>query len=129
LNPPPDYRYRLEYLVTSAQGQAPSVPPFLPPPSQCVTDADRQKCLQQFNQATGYYRTYKRSAGKQQDIIGRNNLGEVTFDWGAGNAKTVNHTLRWWPTNNPAPGAPFTWSTYVVSLDPTNPASLISPYE
>jgi hypothetical protein len=129
LNPAPDYRYLLEYLVTSAQGEAPSPPPHLPPPIASATAADRQLALQQFNKATGYYRSYKQSAGDPRPIVGRNNLGEVTFDWGAGNARTVKHTLRWWRTDDPADGSLFEWSTYAVSLDPMSPASLVSPWE
>jgi hypothetical protein len=124
-NPAPDYHYLLEYLFTSTQGQQPEQPPNIPRPSQCVTPDDRKICLMRFNQATGYYRAHKRSASKTREIVGRNNLGEITFLWGG--VKMVNHTLRWWSTDDWKTSDPvplFNWSTYAVSLDPTYPTSL-----
>jgi hypothetical protein len=122
----PDYRYYLEYLSTAAQGNSPPTPPSLPAPGPNATDADRQKALANFYQASGYYRLYNMAAGKQRDIVGRNSLAEITFDWGAGNAKTVRHTLRWWSDDNPQQ---LVWTTYFVSLDPTTPASLVPSNE
>ena len=123
---PPDYRYRLEYFTTSAQGEVTPIPPTLPAPSASATPADRQKALQQFNQATGHYRMYNMSAGKPREIVGRNSMGEITFAWGSGNAKSVKHTLRWWNTDTPAK---LVWTTYFISLDATQPASLKAPNE
>jgi hypothetical protein len=123
---PPDYRYYLEYLSTAAQLTSPPTPPSLPAPGPNATDADRQKALANFNRASDYYRLYNMAAGKPRDIVGRNNLGEITFDWGAGNAKTVRHTLRWWSDGNPPQ---LIWTTYFVSLDPTTPASLVPTNE
>jgi hypothetical protein len=113
-------------LSTAAQLTSPPTPPSLPAPGPNATDADRQKALANFNRASDYYRLYNMAAGKPRDIVGRNNLGEITFDWGAGNAKTVRHTLRWWSDGNPPQ---LIWTTYFVSLDPTTPASLVPTNE
>ncbi len=131
---PPHYRYRLDYLVPSSQARDPSVLPnvTLPPlPAAGGTNPeDRKKAIEVFKEATGYYREHNKKAGAEK-LIGRNNIGEITFDWGkrddTGDHKKVNHTLRWRysalvPENStPDPEFPNTyvnWTTYTVSLDP-----------
>ena len=51
--------------------------------------------------------------------MGVNNFSEVTFAWGAGSNKKVNHVLRWWDTNISNAVAV---TTYAVSLDPNDPS-------
>ena len=50
-----------------------------------------------FNAATGNYRTHMAKPGKE-DLIGRNNLSEITFEWGArdstGDRDHVRRILR-----------------------------------
>jgi len=129
----PDYRYRFDYLVPSAQsidfGVAVQIGPA---PGPGATADQRAAALKAFNAATANYRAHNTNAGPQK-IIGRNNIGEITLDWGArdatGDHKQVNHTVRWrfTPANpgNSTPDPDFVgtyvmWTTYTVSLDPND---------
>jgi hypothetical protein len=128
----PDYRYRLDYLFPSAQSMENWFPadPLPPMPGPGATPDQRKAALQTFNAATADYRSHNNRPGNEK-IIGRNNIGEITFDWGKrddqGDHKQVNHTLRWRFTmagsgsDTPDPDDPNThvyWTTYTVSLDP-----------
>ena len=113
----PDYTYRLDYLTATNQGALPTAPAPIPPTPTGTAD-DRKKAAEAFNKATGNYRVYNRASATKQEIVGLNNLGEITFVWGAGDAKTANHTLRWRdPTT-----ALVIFTTYIVNLDPNDPA-------
>jgi hypothetical protein len=128
----PDYRYRLDYLRPESQFTQPNptVTPIGPMPASGATSEERAQAMTAFNNATGHYREHNRNPGNNS-LIGRNNLCEVTFDWGAkdssGDHKTVNHTVRWRKNGKlpddpaPDPDLPNTtvwWTNYAVSLDP-----------
>ena len=100
---------------------APAAGPYSTHPLDGHAAADRKKALQAFNVATGNYRVYDKNRKSRHEIIGVNNLGEITFDWGDGDDKRVNHTLRWhfnviFETVLPV------FTTYTVSLNPSDPA-------
>lgn len=113
----PDYTYRLDYLTATNQDVLPITPAPIPPTPTGTAD-DRKKAAAAFNQATGNYRVYNRASATKQEIVGVNNIGEITFVWGAGDAKTANHTLRW---REPKTGR-LMFTTYIVNLDPNDPA-------
>ena len=131
LNRKPDYRYRLDYLFPSSQAREPPVPkPIPPPPTSGGRPDERKAAMDTFNAATGNYRTHLAKPGKE-DLIGRNNLSEITFEWGArdsaGDHKKVNHTVRWrtliTDDDNDAPdpelaGTFVVWTNYNVDLNP-----------
>jgi hypothetical protein len=116
LSQAPDYRYRLDYLVASKQGTLPKTPPTIPPLPAGATDAQRKNAAKAFHAATGNYRDYNNGAASTREVVGRNNIGEITFEWGAGDHKQVNHTLRWWD----GVASTVQWTTYTVSLDPND---------
>jgi hypothetical protein len=129
----PDYHYRLDYLLPSKQAWENKVAtPIGPMPSSGDTADRRKAALDVFNAATSHYREHNGSAGKEK-LIGRNNISEVTFDWGPREEtvdhKTVNHTVRWrtsildFQGGSPDPDFPTTFvvfTTYTVSLDPND---------
>lgn len=134
----PDYRYRLDYLLPSKQAwENKGAPPIGPMPSSGDTADRRKAALAVFNAATSHYREHNGSAGKEK-LIGRNNISEVTFDWGPREEtvdhktvdhKKVNHTVRWrtsisdFQGGSPDPDFPTTFvvfTTYTVSLDPND---------
>jgi len=109
----PDYRYRLDYLNATAESTPPQKMPNIPPVPKGATADERKKAAAVFNKATGNYRVYNRGTKLQRQIVGVNNIGEISFDWGSGNDKRVHHTNRWFskfPTHH--------FSTTTVSLDP-----------
>jgi hypothetical protein len=114
----PDYTYRLEYLIAVNQGTLPPVPPPIPPIPSGATAAQRKQAAEAYHKATGSYRIYNQSNARTRGVVGLNNLGEITFEWGLGDNKKVNHRLRW---RHPLAESFLQLTTYVVSLDPNDP--------
>src|SRR4030095_13682465 len=89
--------------------------PRIPPIPKGASADERKKAAYAFNKATGNYRVYNKGTKLKREINGFNNIGEITFDWGAGNNKRVHHTIRWifkFPN--------FMFTTTTVSLDPND---------
>lgn len=107
----PDYVYRLDYLVPEKLG-TPGPPPSLPPLGPSPSNQDRKRSAQTFRTGNTHYRM---QTDKDPKIIGANNVGEITFNWGPGDAKAVNHTLHW------RKKGVQTWTTYLVNLNPNHP--------
>lgn len=117
LDRPSDYGYRLDYLTANNENALP-LPGLqtVPPIPQGATPAQRQASLDAFLKLTGNYRVYNVANSAQRQIVGINNLGEVTFDSPTTGPKRVNHTVRW--IDPVTQLAMFT--TYAVSLDPND---------
>jgi len=121
---PPDYSYRLDYLLPTKDGIPPEQPPAIPMLSAGATPEQRQQAAEAFHLATGQYRRYNVGGPAVSKIIGVNNVSEVTFDWNADPKKRkVNHTIRWRNSkdagnNNSSDPDPVQFTDYVVSLDP-----------
>lgn len=110
----PDYVYRLDYLVPEKLG-TPGPLPSLPPLGPSASNQDRKLSAQTFRTGNTHYRM---QTDKDPKIIGVNNVGEITFNWGPGDAKAVNHTLHW------RKKGVQTWTTYLVNLDPKHPTEI-----
>jgi hypothetical protein len=110
---PPDFRYRLDYLEADRQAQQPLHPPSIPPFPSGMSRADAVK---QYNQATNFYRDYSFKGISHQQIVGLNNIGEVTFERSTSGVGLgfVNHTLRWKVEDS----VDFLWATWHVYMDP-----------
>jgi hypothetical protein len=108
---PPDFRYRLDYLEADTQGQQPVLPPSIPP---FPPGMKREDAIKQFNQATNFYRDYNYKGISRQQIVGLNNIGEITFERSQSGLGFVNHTLRWKREDS----AEFLWANYHVLLSP-----------
>jgi hypothetical protein len=113
----PDWSYRLDYLFAVLQSPIPDVPPPIPPMPTGNSPEDRKRAAEAFHKATGSYRKFNAANATRQQMVGVNNIGEITFDWGADDAKFVLHTLRWrdWQL------ASNMFTTYVCSLNPNDP--------
>jgi hypothetical protein len=95
---PPDWMYRINYIkalrppVTSADVLAVSDPATGP----AATPQQRLDALKSYTAASQNDRKYLLQDASGSEAVGRNNFGEVTFDWGATEAtKFVRHYL-WW---------------------------------
>ncbi len=110
---PPDFRYRLDYLEADKQGQQPLSPPSIPP---FPPGMKREDAIKQFNQATNFYRDYSYKGFSHQQIVGLNNIGEITFERSQGGLGLgfVNHTLRWKREDS----VEFLWANYHIYVDP-----------
>jgi hypothetical protein len=122
---PPDYSYRLDYLLPTKDGIPPAQPPAIPPIPAGATPEQRQQAAEAFHLATGQYRRYNSSTPAVSKIIGVNNMSEITFDWNADPKKRkVNHTVRWRSSkdigkdDSSGEPDPVQFTDYVVSLDP-----------
>jgi hypothetical protein len=109
-----DYGYTLQYQPAVSEGGVSTPSAQIPPIPAGASPAARKQAIDSFNKAAGGYRTYNTSGVSTREIVGYNNLCEITFNWGAGDAKTVNHTARW---REPVSGVEI-FSTYAVNLDP-----------
>lgn len=115
----PDWSYRLDYLLAVQEASLPDSPPSIPAMPTGNSAADRQRAVDAFNKATSNYRTFLKANVTRRQMIGVNNLGEITFDWNVTDAtkRHALHTLRWrdWKL------ASDRFTTYVCSLDPDDP--------
>jgi hypothetical protein len=115
----PDYRYRLDYLPTSVVGQTMPTLPNVPPPVRGKAG------LQSYAKATSVHNDVVSKGVARPEVVGFNNLSEITFIWRhtngapASNAndpqainKVVQHTLRWMPLGGTTP----MWARYEISL-------------
>ena len=102
----PDWSYRIDYLLSEARVATPA---SIPIPPRWLDVAALNAYL-----STGEeYEKYLKSYAPGREIVGWNNIGEVTFRWGPGDDKEVVHELWWWLSPE---AQPFPISKYVVSL-------------
>lgn len=113
---PPDYSYRLDYLVADKASEA---GPPVPAPPAGNTPAERLQAAAIFRTASERLEAYNVAHTPQRQIVGVNNLGLLGFDWdmAAHRGRKVHHTLLW--TNGIAAGTLRT--NYAVSLDADDP--------
>ena len=116
----PDYKFRFDYLHARKEHRIPDftadpLPPLPPGDPSWQTLSNR---AERFRQIAGNYRRYDGTDGADRQMVGENNISELTFD----GRETAFHTVRWFNNTAPDGKPPFlvaTLSTYEVSLDPT----------
>ena len=117
----PDYRYRLDYLPTAVTGQTIQSLPTIPAP----TSANPKAALRSYAQATSVHLDVISSGVTPPEVIGFNNLSEISFVWRRVNGapansvndplalnRVISHKLRWIPLGG---GTPM-WARYDISL-------------
>ncbi|SHN13882.1 hypothetical protein [Rhizobacter sp. OV335] len=114
---PPDYRYRLDYLLpTGEAGTTRPVLPFVPPlPTAAATPAERAKVAKAYETALSSWMIA--SYAKAQIVVGLNNLGELTFAGETPAELKALHRLHW---TQPNPALPRS-TLYTVRLDVNAP--------
>lgn len=102
LGPPPDWRYRIDYVVADAFEE--------PPPLH--SDEDH---LANWAAIASAYQSHQDSFGNGKEIVGKNNLGEIVLDGPAPGVVSTATQKLWWRM---APRAlPEPWSQFVVGFD------------
>lgn len=97
----PDWTYRINYIKT-IPGQI-RYTSLVPKPLTAPLSASANK-FEAFMTAQENYNTYFRSDGPGRQLVGKNNIGEVFFEWGTTETtKQVRHHL-WWSINSPLKG-------------------------
>jgi hypothetical protein len=119
----PDYLYQLDYLANTKGSSVALNPTPLPALGSGATADQRKQAVAAFNTATGNYRQYNKNPGFKQQIVGVNNIGEVTFAWPGTDQKKVIHTVRWYHPYLPT----VYFVDYVVDLDPNSAAFPYKP--
>ena len=114
---PPDYRYRLDYLLpTGEAGSTPPVLPFVPPlPTSAATPAERAKVAKAYETALSSWNIA--SFAKAQIVVGVNNIGELTFAGETPAELRALHRLHWKQPKAPSPRS----TLYTVRLDVNAP--------
>jgi len=111
----PDYRYRLDYLQTTTAGQHGST---LGTGLSVRTD-DRAAASHAWAKASQLNHDFVKAGAFLPEIVGYNNIGEITFVWQADNSKPdkinkrVVHTIRWQEQGQ----TDTFWAAYDVSLN------------
>jgi hypothetical protein len=107
-----DWRYKIVWL----QGTKTTTLP-LPTPINAFPGTPPQAVVKTAAFMREYANALRDDLGR--DVVGRNNIGELLFDWPAGaGTKQVRQRLWWTPDVNADP-APIT--THTISLDPDPP--------
>lgn len=107
----PDWSYRVDYILSEARVATHASIPM--PPRW-----ESQAAWNSYIAVGGEYEIYLSSDAPGREIVGWNNIGEVTFKWGPGDEKEVVHELWWWLSPE---AQPFPLSKYVVGLRLNDP--------
>lgn len=107
VNVQPDWQYRIDFLIAEPRNATPAQ---IPMPSSWK--------IEPYLEAQKAYRKYPEEYAPGKEIVGLNNLGEITLIWKTGDDRSVTHQLWWWlsPTSQPFPS-----SKYVISLRLSDP--------
>jgi hypothetical protein len=115
---PPDYSYRLDYLVPPETSVPADTTP-IPPPAPGDTELARKQAAESLRLAATRYRSHNAGLANNK-VIGTNNICEISFDWHPTNPRErrLHHTVRW----RPGKDKPLQLTDYVVSFDPDDAA-------
>jgi hypothetical protein len=119
----PEWVYRIDYVrdervITARPNTDPEIlPPFSP-------KSDRKAGLSFYLSMGANYKKYAKEFGAGKEIVGVNSIGEITFNWKAGDEKEVIQTF-WWRLNDPAQKGmfldPLPLTEFKVSMSQNDP--------
>jgi hypothetical protein len=112
----PDYFYRLDYLSAATEAQVP-IPQVSPIVTPGTTAAQRKQIAEEYRKTSTAYLVASKTNITSRQVIGVNNVCEMTLEWPNSSARKVNHTVHWFEQNGK-----ITSTKYVVSFDPADPA-------
>jgi hypothetical protein len=116
--PDPDWRYRITFIASQDDKKR-----FVPAPATQSIDfpppGNRSAAFTAYLGSVGNHSSYTGYFGAGKYLVGVNNVGEISFQWGAGDAKSVTHELWWWLDDLPTP-FPLTKHKCDFSLQPEN---------
>jgi hypothetical protein len=108
LTTPPDWHYEVRPQRGVLVGRG-------TPASIAIGAADRDSKVTKVAAAALEHHRYKVDLGHALEVVGHNNIGDVSFAWGAGDDKTVVMDLWYRPDERVGNAAPFT--RFVIALD------------
>ena len=113
----PHWRYRIDFILAENEVREPA--PFAPKTVPAPPPGDRKKVLASYLAMSANHTDFARKWGDGKEIVGVNNIGEITFRWPPGDAKAVVQELWWRLQDREAPArllTPFPLSKAIVSL-------------
>lgn len=111
---PPDWFYRIDYLL--AEHEVRKKAPFKPINVSVPHSKERLEALQNYLCMAENHKDYATKWGDGKEIVGLNNIGEVTFNWNSGDDKTVVQKLWWRLKDGKGLLEPFPLTKWIVSL-------------
>ena len=111
----PDWRYRIDFILAENEVRAPA--PFAPQVVPAPPPGDRKKAMASYLAGSANHSEVTHKWGNGKEIVGVNNIGEITFHWQPGDAKAVVQDL-WWRLQQRQ--APFPLSKAIVPLSFAN---------
>ena len=115
---PPHWRYRIDFILAENEVREPA--PFAPRPVPAPPPGDRKQALASYLAASANHTDVAHKWGDGKEIVGVNNIGEITFRWQPDDAKAVVQEL-WWRLQQRQVSTrlltPFPLSKAIVSLN------------
>jgi hypothetical protein len=110
----PEWLYRIDYLL--AEHEVREKAPFKPVSVAASPPKDRLKALQNYLAMAKNHKDYARKWGDGKELVGLNNIGEITFNWNSGDDKSVVQKLWWRLKGGKGLLEPFPLTKWIVSL-------------
>jgi hypothetical protein len=114
--PEPHWRYRIDYILAENETRIDHVNPPAGIGNPAVTS--KNKALEEYLKASKNHLDYAQKHGSGKEIVGLNNVSEVSFNWNENGKKSVIQQT-WWhlkPKDNKEPEF-FPLTRFKVSLD------------
>lgn len=121
--PEPHWRYRIDYILAENETRVNHVNPSIGVGNPAVTS--KNKALEEYLKASKNHMDYARKHGSGKEIVGLNNVSDVSLNWKDEEKSVIQQT--WWHLKRKDNKEPefFPLTKYKVSLD-FNAASLPS---
>ncbi|MBE9225288.1 hypothetical protein IQ264_07560 [Phormidium sp. LEGE 05292] len=110
----PEWRYRIDYILSKFKRNEVDAQPVEKP----IPGGDRQQPMSEYQKMAENHKLYAEKWGDGKEIVGLNNIGEVTFEWNDDRQMLI-HTLWWFPQeweDNTQPPVPIPLTRYEVPL-------------
>ncbi len=114
--PEPHWRYRIDYIL--AENETRTVFADSPVDVTVPSVASKNKALEEYLKASKNHMDYARKHGSGKEIVGLNNVSEVSFNWKDGEKSVMQQT--WWHLKRKDKKEPeqfFPLTKYKVSLE------------
>lgn len=96
ISTPPDWEYRIDYLTSLPDGMQPAIIAPVTSPNQQQPPTALQNILAAASNSMMFFL----NDGPGSEVVGKNNIGEVTFNWGSTEATKFLHHNLWWSHSN-----------------------------
>jgi hypothetical protein len=127
VNVDPDWIYRIDYIKAENEARFPS--PFAPANVPAPPQGNRRLALQSYLAMASNYQAYAKEWGPGKEIVGLNNIGEISFLLAPDGGLKVVQEL-WWRLESSDLSRnldPFPLTKYVIPLNFSEPMTYPEP--